>query len=419
MTSLFFLFALLIGVLANNLFRPVFRHSGLSVASFLAGWLIGELAFHHLVWQIALVLLFAWGGAIDGFFGALGLAICIVSWLSMSWFYLRGDRAKAAMETALTASLGNDYEQQIEASLSAHFPLEVDREKIINPTHNLDSRVEVLKNLEFGSHGQRLDIYRPRRPLQNSPVLLQIHGGAWTEKMGSKNEQAIPLMSHMAMRDWICVSIDYRLSPKATFPEHIIDCKEGLAWVKSHISAYGGNPDFIIVTGGSAGGHLSALLALTPNDPAFQPGFEEVDTRVQGAVPFYGVYDLTDEYQLQQNTAQRKLFEASVLKLSLDGNLAQYQAVSPLFRINADAPPFLIIHGDKDSLVPVAVARLFAGKLREISKQPVAYAEIEDAQHAFDMFPSLRSEHVKQGVERFLAYTYSQYLKQQKRVEHT
>ena len=62
--------------------------------------------------------------------------------------------------------------------------------------------------------------------------------------------------------------------------------------------------------------------------------------------------------------------------------------------------------------MPVAYARLFAGKLREVSKQPVAYAEIADAQHAFDMFPSLRSEHVKQGVERFLAYLYSQYLKQ-------
>jgi len=230
--------------------------------------------------------------------------------------------------------------------------------------------------------------------------------------MGSKNEQAIPLMSHMAMRDWICVSIDYRLSPKATFPEHIIDCKEGLAWVKAQIKDYGGNPDFIILTGGSAGGHLSALLGLTPNDPVFQPGFEDIDTRVQGVVPFYGVYDLTDEYQLQHNASQRKLFEESVLKLSLEANLAQYQAVSPLSRINADAPPFLIIHGDKDSLVPVAYARLFAGKLREVSKQPVAYAEIADAQHAFDMFPSLRSEHVKQGVERFLAYLYSQYLKQ-------
>jgi acetyl esterase/lipase len=410
MTTVFFIFALTVGALAYNLFRPVYRHSGLSIASFMAGWLVGELALHHITWQLALVFLFAWGGAINGLGGAVGLLICVASWLAMVWFYLRGGEAAEQMQTALTGALGSDYESQIKPTLRAHFPLEVDAERIRNPLHNVDPGVEVIKDLAFGNHGQRLDIYRPRRTVQNSPVLLQIHGGAWTEKMGSKNEQAIPLMSHMALRDWICVSIDYRLSPSATFPEHIIDCKEGLAWVKEHISDYGGNPDFIILTGGSAGGHLCSLLALTPNDPAFQPGFEHVDTSVQGAVPFYGVYDLTDEYQLQKHAGQRKLFEDSILKLSFAGNLEQYQAVSPLFRINEAAPPFLIIHGEKDTLVPVEEARLFAGKLREVSKQPVAYAEIRDAQHAFDMFPSLRSELVKQGVERFLAYQYSQYL---------
>jgi acetyl esterase/lipase len=410
MTTMFFIFALIVGALTYNLFRPVYRHSGLSIASFMAGWLVGELALHHITWQLVLVFLFAWGGAINGLSGAVGLFICVVSWLAMVWFYLRGGEAQEQMQTALTGALGNDYESRIQPAQRTHFPLEVDVARIRNPRHNVDPGVEVIKDLAFGNHGQRLDIYRPRRAVQNRPVLLQIHGGAWTEKMGSKNEQAIPLMSHMALRDWICVSIDYRLSPSATFPEHIIDCKEGLAWVKDQISDYGGNPDFIILTGGSAGGHLCSLLALTPNDPAFQPGFENADTSVQGAVPFYGVYDLTDEYQLQKHAGQRKLFENTILKLPFAGNIEQYKAVSPLFRINQAAPPFLIIHGDKDSLVPVEEARMFASKLREVSKQAVAYAEIRDAQHAFDMFPSLRSELVKQGVERFLAYQYSQYL---------
>ena len=75
--------------------------------------------------------------------------------------------------------------------------------------------------------------------------------------MGSKNEQALPLMNHMALRGWICVSTDYRLSPTSTFPEAIIDCKEALAWIKENIAEYGGDPEFIVVTGGSAGGHLS------------------------------------------------------------------------------------------------------------------------------------------------------------------
>jgi acetyl esterase/lipase len=410
MTSLFILFSVFIASLAYNLFRPIYQHSGLSVMSFMSGWLVGELALHHMVLQILAVFLFAWGGAIHGLLGALGLLLCIASWLGMGWFYLRGDAAKVQIQQALTQALGHNYESHVQASQRVHFPVKPDFEKIRDPRHNIHPRVEVLKNISFGQHGQKLDIYRPRRELTNSPVLLQIHGGAWTEKMGSKNEQAIPLMSHMALRDWVCVSIDYRLSPTATFPEHIIDCKEGLVWIKTHIKEYGGNPDFIIVTGGSAGGHLCALLALTPNDPAFQPGFEEIDTQVQGAIPFYGVFDLTDKYKLQKNTAQRKLFETSVLKVPIKDNLNQYQAASPLFRINSAAPPFLIIHGNKDSLVPVEEARMFAEKLKETSAQPVAFAEISDAQHAFDMFPSLRSEHVKQGVERFLAYLYSQYL---------
>ena len=66
-----------------------------------------------------------------------------------------------------------------------------------------------------------------------------------------------------------------------------------MAWVKEHIAEYGGDPAFVAVSGGSAGGHLCALLALTAGDPAFQPGFEEADTSVDACVPFYGVMDMT------------------------------------------------------------------------------------------------------------------------------
>ena len=75
-------------------------------------------------------------------------------------------------------------------------------------------------------------------------------------------------------------------------PAQIIDVKQAIAWIRENIAAYGGDPDYIAITGGSAGGHLSALAALTPNDPAWQPGFEDADTSVQVAVPHYGVYDM-------------------------------------------------------------------------------------------------------------------------------
>lgn len=150
-------------------------------------------------------------------------------------------------------------------------------------------------NISYGEFGgaNRLDIWRrpDLDPAGKAPVLFQIPGGAWTT--GNKRGQAHPLMSHLAELGWICVAINYRHSPRNTWPDHIVDVKRALAWVKQHIAEYGGDPDFIAITGGSAGGHLSSLAALTPNDPQFQPGFEDVDTRVQAAVPFYGIYDFT------------------------------------------------------------------------------------------------------------------------------
>ncbi|MDP7577382.1 MAG: prolyl oligopeptidase family serine peptidase, partial [Pseudomonadales bacterium] len=112
----------------------------------------------------------------------------------------------------------------------------------------------------------------------------------------------------------------------------------------------------------------------------------------------------------QKNDGLKSVLESSIFKLSRDDHLDEYQQVSPLFRTTADAPPFLIVHGDKDSLVPIEEARVFADELRQASNNPVAYAEISGGQHAFDMFPSIRSEHVKHGVERFLTWVYSNHL---------
>jgi len=234
-------------------------------------------------------------------------------------------------------------------------------------------------------------------------VLFQIHGGAWTRGYGSKNEQGVPLMTELAKRGWVCVSIDYRLCPHAKFPDHIIDCKRALVWVKEHISEYGGDPEFIVATGGSAGGHLSALLAISANKPEFQPGFEEKDTRVQGCVPFYGIYDLMDEQRLQLSLALGTLLEESIIKQSKQENPALYEVMSPINHIHKDAPPFLLVHGDKDSLTCLAEAQYFASRLDEVSEQTVEFAEVAGAQHAFDVFSSLRSDYVLMGVAERLS----------------
>jgi acetyl esterase/lipase len=131
---------------------------------------------------------------------------------------------------------------------------------------------------------------------------------------------------------------------------------------------------------------------------------------VRGCVAFYGVYDFTDRHGHYRNPGLKNLLARYVMKLPLAGNQDVYEKASPMSRVHADAPPFFVIHGERDTLVPVAEARRFTETLRASMRVPVAYAEIPGAQHAFEIFPSLRATFVVHGVERFLAWLYSAYL---------
>jgi acetyl esterase/lipase len=264
-------------------------------------------------------------------------------------------------------------------------------------------------DISYGQHGDKnlLDIWRrpDLDPAGRAPVLLQIPGGAWAS--GNKRGQAHPLMSHLAELGWVCVAINYRLSPKATWPDQIIDVKRAIAWVKTHIAEYGGNPDFIAITGGSAGGHLSSLAALTANIALFQPGFEDADTRVQAAIPFYGVYDFTRTDDNALNPAMVPFLEKLVIKQTRASHPQSFAAASSITYVSPDAPPFFVLHGRNDSFIPVTQARSFVARLRAQSAQPVVYAELPYAQHAFDIFGSARAAHAAVAVEQFLAEIYS------------
>ena len=132
--------------------------------------------------------------------------------------------------------------------------------------------VERIRDIPYHDEHERhcLDIYRPKGLSGPFPTLLQIHGGAWV--ISKKEHQGQPLMNELTARGWACVAINYRLSPKAKFPDHMVDVKRAIHWMRTTGQEYGIDPEFIAVTGGSAGGHLSALTALTPNKKEFQPG---------------------------------------------------------------------------------------------------------------------------------------------------
>ena len=317
--------------------------------------------------------------------------------------------AGEVIDRALADALGPDHASRIDAELRPRLQTSMSLGQLALPFLMRHRGVERLRGISYGPAGRRneLDIYRPLEKATGCPVVVQVHGGAWV--IGDKREQARLLMTHLASLGWVCVAINYRLSPRATFPDQIVDVKRALAWVKANIVAYGGDPGFVAITGGSAGGHLSALAALTPGDPAFQPGFEDADTSVSACVPFYGVYDFTNRSGLGRGDL-RAFLGRLVFKTTYAAAPAVFEQASPMSRITAEAPPFLVIHGTHDTLAPVGEARLFVELLRKISRAPVAYAELPGAQHAFEVFASARAGQVVRGVARFLSYEHAAYL---------
>jgi acetyl esterase/lipase len=314
------------------------------------------------------------------------------------------------LRPALQRALGDDYRFDIPAERRQLLCEDIRTRDWLRPFHFKRDGVQQHNHIAYSDAGKRnlLDIYQPDEPREGGfPVLLQVHGGAWM--IGEKEQQGKPLMFHMAQRGWLCVAINYSLSPKEAFPAHIIDVKKAIAWIREHIREYGGNPDFIAITGGSAGGHLSSLAALTPNRAEWQPGFDEVDTTVQAAVPIYGVYDFRDRHRIRGEMSMSDLIADKVIQCSQDDNPQLWDAGSPLSHVSADAPPMFVIQGTHDSLVWVEEARVFVDALQSVSTQPVAYAELPGAQHAFEIFHSVRTDHTVNAIGHFLEWTHAQW----------
>jgi acetyl esterase/lipase len=407
---LLLLVSLVGAALVYNVYRPMAPTSRRAPPSFFLGWLEAELAIHHIGWQALFTVGFVAAGALSSWPGWLGLGVALVSWVALGLHYARGYRARETVEAALREAFGWDYEERILPDLRAQLPRHVRWGPILAPFPIRHPGVERIRSIRYGRASAvdlKLDVYRLRNLERRGPTLMYVHGGGWV--IGTKNTQGLPLAYRLASQGWICFNVNYRLSPHATFPDHLIDLKRAVAWIRKHGGELGADSDFIVVAGGSAGGHLAALLALTPGDPEYQPGFEEADTAVQGCIPYYGIYDFTNRADLWSRAVLRVLLERHVMKATFEENPEVFERASPIRRITPAAPPFLVVHGADDSLVPAHQARDFCAAFRRRAAAPIAYAEIPGAQHAFELFPSLRSQLVTHGVERFLAYLYSQY----------
>jgi acetyl esterase/lipase len=397
---------------AANGVRPLGREGYITLPVFMFGWPTTEMSPVYLLVSVLDAVRRGLRGDFRGARGRIALVLTAIAWALLLVIQRRNIASERHFEEPLRETLGDDYEAIAEQSQPAR------RRRMIGvwPTELVRRRyVEKTSTVQYGPHRRtnRADIWK-RADLPRdgkAPVVLQVPGGAWA--IGMRRPQAYPLLAHLAERGWVCVSIDYRVSPRHTWPDHIIDVKRALAWIKENIADYGGDPDFVAITGGSAGGHLSSLAALTPGDPQWQPGFEDADTSVVAAVPIYGRYDW-----VSARGSGRKEFIAFLQKFVVKKRIAEnkktYVDASSIMRLHPDAPPFFILHGQDDSIIPVQEGREFAEALRKVSTSPVAYAEIPHAQHAFDFYyGSPRAHYTARAVEEFLSWVHA---KRQKRL---
>lgn len=399
-----FVLIMLLFAIAGYFRGPVL--SGGSMLWFFIGWLPGELPWLFALVQIVVMSVFILFCEAIGLVEIGSILVALITLFIWLHLHLKTLRSAAVFQAALRSALGDDFESSLVTNNGVTSLSVIRPRNWLNPFRYKRKGVVRLKNITYGATPRhQLDIYSVPNSSQDKsprPVLLHIHGGGWV--MGHKHQQAQPLLQHLAQHGWICVDINYRLAPQHRYPACLIDIKKAIVWVKENIANYGGNPDFIALTGGSAGGHLCALAALTPNQPEFQPGFETSDTEIQAAVPVYGVFNFCE--QQNHSLRLRRLLEKYVMPHTFAEHRDDWQAASPVFQSANTSLPIFVVHGDKDCVVPVQQAQDFVRVLQQKSTMPVVYAELPGAQHGFDIFHSVRTECHIEAVGKFLHHCY-------------
>jgi acetyl esterase/lipase len=216
-----------------------------------------------------------------------------------------------------------------------------------------------LAYVENGHERQKLDLFLPEKSDKPLPVIVWIHGGAWQK--GSKEYS--PLLAYVG-KGYAVASINYRYSQQAVFPAQIEDCKAAIRWLRAHAKTYNLDPDRFGAAGSSAGGHLAALLGTSGDvkDLEGKAGNLEQSSRVQCVLDLYGP---TDFLSMGARHDQASSPVASLLGGPVPENKEKAQKASPVTYVSKTCPPFFVIHGDKDNVVPVIQSTSFVEVLKK------------------------------------------------------
>ncbi|MBI5772882.1 MAG: alpha/beta hydrolase [Verrucomicrobia bacterium] len=244
--------------------------------------------------------------------------------------------------------------------------------------------VKVERDIVYAKYGERevkLDLYLPKKPAaEKIPCIVVIHGGGW--RSGDKTRFA-HLASALAEQGFAAACIGYRLLPEVQFPAPVVDCKAAVRWVRANAAKHGIDPDRIGAIGGSAGGHLVAMLGTSHNEPKLEGdgGNPGVSSRVQAVVAMATPADMT-------SFAARSGTEKSIATL-----------ISPVTHVSKDSAPTLLLHSDADRTVPMEQSEKLLKKLQE-AKVPAELVKM-GASHAFWNDAKHFDETLKRSVEFF------------------
>ncbi len=264
----------------------------------------------------------------------------------------------------------------------------------------------VYRDLEFAQIQEKplfLDLYIPSA-VDPLPLVIWIHGGAW--RGGNKNvTPAVPLLVD---HGFAVASISYRFSGDAVFPAQLYDCKAAVRWLRARSKKYHLDPDRFGVWGASAGGHLAALLGTTGDVKSLEGkvGHQRGSSRVQAVCDWYGP---TDFLQMDAHALPGSPFahndadspESQLIGGPIQENPEKVKNANPVTYVSADDPPFLVVHGTLDPLVPLHQSELLHMALRDAGVKSTLI-KLEAAGHGGEDF---QSEEIQQTIVKFFKRT--------------
>lgn len=240
----------------------------------------------------------------------------------------------------------------------------------------------IYRDLPYVTNGherQKLDLYLPKSE-EKLPLIIRIHGGAWLA--GSKESEG---PGNFVRNGYAVASINYRLSQHAIFPAQIEDCKSAVRYLRANAQKYNLDPNRFAVWGSSAGGHLAALLGTTGDINEFDVGENlTVSSKVQAVVDYFGPIDFLqiEAHRLPEGMVHNipDSPESKLIGGLIADNPEKAAKANPINYVTKDDPPFLIVHGDKDPLVPHHQSEILEAALKKAGV-PVTFYTVKGGGH--------------------------------------